>query len=603
MNEFIANFHFLRPLWLSALLLLPFVSWWRQRSNARSDWGRIIDPELLTHLQSAQQSKPSSATSWSLIVALCLLIVALAGPSWKKIAQPTVQVSDNLVVVLDLSLSMLADDQAPSRLTRAKQKIQDLLKLRKEGNTALIAFSGDAHIVTPLTDDIRTIETSLGALDPFIMPVIGSRPDFAIEKAVGLFEQAGTLQGRIIFIGDDISEKQAKRIGKIVRRYTLDIIAVGTAQGSPIPIPQRGYLRDDNGAVVIPQTNFARLSTIARDNKGMMVRLSLDDSDLEQLDVAGDRLRQAAQRQLEEAQSGEFDQWHDMGFIFLFAALPFVLFAHRQGALALLLLCILPSENSYAISWQDLWQTQNQQAQQALENGDAERAAELFISLEHRANALYQAGKYEEAAKLYQELGSAHYNRANALAKSQRFDEALAAYEQALALQPDHQDAAHNKQLIEELLQQQAQQNQQQQGQEGQQGQQQNSQNGDQSQARDQSGDQSQQGFQTNQPQPDNTNTKPDDQGDTSTDQGNEDAVETQAGIQQEPSASQDSGTDNTEGKQQAVLDALSEEEKQSYEQWMRRVPDDPSGLLRRKFEYQSRERSRPRTEEGDPLW
>ncbi|MDX1451451.1 MAG: VWA domain-containing protein [Oleiphilaceae bacterium] len=620
MSEFISQFHFLRPLWLLALCGLPLLYFLRHTHSGTQDWRRVIDPALLQHLMPHQDSRKNEAASWPLLLALTLLILALSGPSWKKIPQPALQVSDNMVIVLDLSLSMLAADQKPDRLTRAKQKIHDLLKLRREGNTALIAFSGDAHAVTPLTDDIRTIQSSLDALDPFIMPVVGSRPDLALKLASELLQQGGAPQGRIVLIGDDITPAQAKRMRSLIKDYRLDIIAVGTAEGGPISIPQRGYLRDDNNAVVIPQTNFEQLQSVAQNHGGKMVRIQLNDSDLEALDISGEQLRQAAKRQLEEAQSGQFDRWEDGGYWLLLLAVPFIMLAYRQGALALLLVCVLSSENSYALSWDDLWLTKDQQAQRALDQGDADRAAALFESPEHRAQALYESGQYAEAAKIYEQLEGQHYNRGNALAKSGQLDAALAAYEQALIEDPENEDALVGKQIVEEVIEQikrSPKSNQNGQG-EAEEGDLQQGKRDQQSQQSQQQDTQSQltpdeQGRYKQQTDPNDENARhskdkdgkdkfQDDQGEeevVSDEENGQQNATRQARLNEEP----DSANEDSEAQGQAVLDELSEEEKRSYEQWLRRVPDDPSGLLRRKFEYQSRERSRIRAEEGEPLW
>src|SRR5690606_35107252 len=109
--------------------------------------------------------------------------IAAAGPSWQKIQQPVSKQQDALVIVLDLSLSMYAEDEQPSRLVRARRKINDILQQRKEGLTALITYSGDAHVVVPLTDDGNTIINLLPALEPAIMPSFGSNIRAALQLA------------------------------------------------------------------------------------------------------------------------------------------------------------------------------------------------------------------------------------------------------------------------------------------------------------------------------------------------------------------------------------------------------------------------------------
>ncbi|WP_156508774.1 VWA domain-containing protein, partial [Oleiphilus sp. HI0132] len=195
------------------MLALPFVWLILRQFNQRSgDWSRSIDPELLKHLTPASSDNESGKKNWPPILLLLLAIIGLSGPSWEQKPRPVAQLQDDMVVILDLSVSMLATDVKPSRLVRAKQKLHDLLALRTEGNTSLIVFSGDSHIVTPLTDDINTIKASLEALDPFIMPVIGSRPDNAVNQAIELFKQNNSRSGRVILIADSSTQEQNERI-------------------------------------------------------------------------------------------------------------------------------------------------------------------------------------------------------------------------------------------------------------------------------------------------------------------------------------------------------------------------------------------------------
>ncbi len=120
-----------------------------------------------------------------------LSIIALAGPAWQQIPSPVQEREDAMVIVQDLSLSMYSTDLNPSRLIRAQRKLIDTLNSRKEeGQTALVVYAGSAHTVTPLTDDIATISNMISALDPNIMPLLGSKPEEGIRLAVELLENA-----------------------------------------------------------------------------------------------------------------------------------------------------------------------------------------------------------------------------------------------------------------------------------------------------------------------------------------------------------------------------------------------------------------------------
>ncbi len=171
------NFHFLRPEWFYALIPAAILfALLRYRNSHHSNWETAIEPHLLEHIL----DNPDSQVSRSPFTSSCCYLadrqpIALAGPVWRKTPQPVHEREDALVVIFDLTQSMLATDVKPNRLVRAKRKLIDLLEMRDEGVTALVVFAGDAHTVSPLTDDTNTIAAMIPALDPHRAPAPGSR--------------------------------------------------------------------------------------------------------------------------------------------------------------------------------------------------------------------------------------------------------------------------------------------------------------------------------------------------------------------------------------------------------------------------------------------
>ncbi|MEC8941028.1 MAG: VWA domain-containing protein, partial [SAR324 cluster bacterium] len=169
-----SEFHFLRPLWLLAIPLVWLLvfrllgKWW-----STANWERIVEPHLLQFLAITPAKQKASLLPWIMCFAGTLLLLSLAGPVWEKVPQPLLQKSQARVLVLDLSFSMLATDIKPTRLDRARFKLEDLLKRFVEGDTALIAYAGEAFVISPLTHDPATIAALLPGLHPNIMPVPG----------------------------------------------------------------------------------------------------------------------------------------------------------------------------------------------------------------------------------------------------------------------------------------------------------------------------------------------------------------------------------------------------------------------------------------------
>lgn len=600
-----ADFHFLRPLWLLMLLAVPLLPLlYRYLSRGDSGWQKVIPESMLRPLirQRGETGSGSRPALPMVMLSLALLCVALAGPTWRKAPSPLQQQDDSLVVVLDLSLSMLATDLEPDRLTRAKRKIRDLLSERQASLTALVVYAADAHTVTPLTSDRTTIEGMLGVLDPVIMPAPGNRADLGVSRAIQLLEQGAPGKGRILLITDQVADQYQQRIVNLMNDspYTLSTLVVGTPEGAPIPLPRQGFVREGN-EIVLARATPRELAELADATGGQSHRITAGNQDIQAL-----ALRSEDSNDWQESdQSMTVERWRDDGYWLLWLALVPLLISWRRGALLalpLVALSALMPRPALALDWADLWQTPEQRAPELIEQ-DPEAAAGKLQDPEWRGSALYRAGDYETAAEVLQEANTlrADYNRANALARAGELEQALAAYEKVLQQQPDHEDARHNQELVRKLLEQQ----QNQEGQQGDSGDQSNQQSQDSS---DQSGEgaqsDSQQSSGGDNPQ-DQQNRQPSDpeqnKGDSSSRSSGDDQQDPQ-----QPQSQQQQGQNGEAGdpkqSQQAPPATLNPEPlSQSQEQWLRRVPDNPGGLLQRKFLQQYQQRGKEADEEDTP--
>lgn len=205
----IESFHFIRPMWLLMLLPVVFLHWKiAQLQHSSEAWKKAIAGHLLAHLSVNTQGRGKLGPYQLLSVVLVLAVIATAGPSWRKVVTPFTQDEAPLVIVLELSRSMLAVDQAPSRLERAKQKIRSLLEARAGARTAIVTYSGSAHTALPFTEDSELVEVYLESLWPSIMPVAGDRPDLALQRAQELLAPEAAL-GSILFLTDGIEQSFA----------------------------------------------------------------------------------------------------------------------------------------------------------------------------------------------------------------------------------------------------------------------------------------------------------------------------------------------------------------------------------------------------------
>lgn len=587
---FFSQLHFLRPLWLLLLVPVPFLIGSLRHSKHRGGaWHKVIDAPLLhAMLNPPHQAQSAAKPIWPWwLMAWLLCVIALAGPAYKKMPQPVQQNQQALIILLDMSASMAATDLQPNRATRAIQKVTDILRTRNDGLTALIAYAGDAHTVTPLTHDTQTISTLLPALSPFIMPAAGSRPDKAVKLARSLASNSGLQRADLLLITDGLLEKDAERIKAELRPgLALKILALGTAEGAPIALPNGGFLRDANKQVVIAQLDKHSIRSVSQALNAPWREFSLSDQDWQAL-LSPTAYFDANQ----EANKQQFDLWRDDGYWLIFLLLPIALLLFRRGALLCLPLALLLAQPQPAHA--SPWLTPDQQAAKLSEH-NPQQAAELFQHPEWKASAHYQAGNYDQAAQHFAQLpenAENRYNLGNALAQSGQLQQAIDAYTQALSLQPDFPQAEENKALVEALLQQQEQQ---------QQEQSQNQQNSEQQDSADKADAQQEPQSSANHSDQHNNQEEAQDAENRETDEPADAEQEANEASNQGETEESPSG-DLAEQLQPEPQ--LTREEQEAMEKWLQQIPDNPGNLLQRKFLYQYRQHQQDDFEQGDVLW
>ena len=593
-----ADFHWLRPEWLWALpAVIATAVLLARRQLGPGNWQKVIDPALLPFVLSDTPGGRADRRWWLLGIGGFIAALSLAGPAWQLIEQPVFRSDQALVVALDLSRSMDAQDVSPSRISRARLKILDMLERRGSGQTALVVYSANAFTVTPLTTDTDTIAALVNSLSTDIMPSRGSYPVAAINKGRKLLEQAGAGFGEVLLITDGGSSPAAERTARDLKSsgYTLSVLGVGTLQGAPIPRLTGGFVSDQSGNIAVPKLEERSLRALAAAGGGQYATLTSDGRDLDLL------LSGKVGSLVATNDSQASDQWREEGPWLAVLLLPLGALAFRRGWLLVVAIAVLPiSEPAKASVWDDIWWSKDQQGQRQLKQGNASDAAELFERTDWQAVAQYGAGDYAQSAAQFAEQDDARnlYNLGNALARQGEFESAIDAYEQVLEIDADDVDAEYNRDLLQQMLEQQ-------------QSQQQN--DGDQQQeSSDQSGGDSEQS---------DGDRSPDRQGVDGASQSDRDAADRNASQREDREATQEDlealqqqlqraaeqaeqeDDQSTEQLSQAELDALrrAQEQQQALEQWLRRIPNDPGGLLRNKFRYQYQRSGRD--QDGNNLW
>ena len=445
----LAHFHLLRPGWLLALIPLfwTFRYLWLEQ-NPMAKWQKVIAPHLLK-VMLLRQGRNGWFNPLSVSMVLVLLsILALSGPSWKQQPSPFAEDIAALVIVLDASSSMQQADIQPSRLERSKQKIQDLLALRKGGRTGLIVFAGSAHSVIPLTNDNDVINNFLNAISNKMMPRQGKFPEKALPIAQQMLADS-PVPGTILLIGDGLSPESETQFEQYFSSHPHQLLILGVGKES---ISQTG----DEAFIPLEQNALQKL---ARGNKGYYQRLTLDKDDIQ-------NINRRINNHMVIVEDGS-RPWVDAGYYLLFPISLIMLLWFRKGwtlhwCLALLCISSLlsPQPAMAATGWNladtfiGLWLTPDQQGRYYMEKGDYKRAASRFENIAWRGIAYYRAENFKAAAEMFSRIETAdgYFNLANALAQDRHYVLAVKTYDKVLALDANHASARKNRAIIQKII-------------------------------------------------------------------------------------------------------------------------------------------------------
>ena len=316
MATFFTNFHFLRPWFLTLLIPAAGLVWHAMRTqNSRQGMQALIADHLLEHLLVGRREQKKIRPVYLLAVFWIVAIVALAGPTWRREPSPFIQDTAGLVIALKVTPTMLAQDIQPSRLERATQKIHDLLKLRLGAKTALIAYSGSAHLTMPLTVDPNIIDMFSQALTPEIMPEQGDAAAEGLELGASLLEKA-EIPGSILLIADQIGANQIGAIQTFHENSEIPVHIYAIAADKGVTVPP--------GSPPAPALNMEAMKKAAAAAGAGLVIVSPDDRDVQKL---ANRIKTS----LSAAKQNQGDRWQDAGYWLLPFLLILGLFFFRRG--------------------------------------------------------------------------------------------------------------------------------------------------------------------------------------------------------------------------------------------------------------------------------
>jgi len=446
------KFHFLRPefLWvLAGVAFIFLIGLFSLRDEEK--WKKNIAIHLRPYVIQKGSGMMRLVAHSLLSFFMALACLGLAGPTWNEVELPGKILETPVVIALDLSQSMMATDIQPSRLERAKFKINDLLDANPRARIALVGFAGTAHTVVPLCTDYNIIKSHLPGLSPDILPYPGTDVEAALILADSI-TKISSAPSRLILITDDFDED----VFEVVQNYVnqgdrfVEVLPMNTVTGANIKFPKsKKVQKDENGNPVLSALNQKALNQLSS-LKGVHVnRLTLDKSDMEHISdlIANDLSYQ------EEAEKKE-NLWVDRGIWLSIPLILFFLFWFRKGFVIYGLFLISLTSCSHEMNFEDLWYSKDYQAQKMLNAGNYMQAAETFEDPMRKGVAYFKAGDYESAISAFNQDTSAEaaYNLGLAYYKNGDYAAANMAFGEAIEKNPNLRDAVKNQQIAEQLI-------------------------------------------------------------------------------------------------------------------------------------------------------
>jgi Ca-activated chloride channel family protein len=445
----LSDFHFLRPLWL---VLLPFAAllpllWRRSRDLQRRLRGNIAEhllPHLLITPQDQQWLRPVH-----LVCALLMLgAIAAAGPTWEQDRPDFLENRAPLIIAIDLSPSMDANDVQPTRLEAAKHKLHDLIQRRAGARNALIAYAGSAHLVLPPTDDPALLDTFIQALGTDLIGKPGKNVGAVIDEAKRLLGAEKT-PGTLLLITDGADTSTLADLDKQLADSALQvlILAVGSEDGGIIHDANGQPRTDSNGHPALGSFDQTALKQLASATDAPLGSLTLNDDDLDWIDLHAQQHFQSASDEQREL------HWKDAGYWLCWPLLLLAFFSVRKGWsvnwMAGLLLAVglgMQPAPAQANALTDAFFTSDQQGRWAFEHEHFPQAAAHFVDPYWKGIAAYNAADFDLALASFARLQTpqAYFYLGNIYVRRFKFDEAIAAYTQALKLQPQFPEATAN---------------------------------------------------------------------------------------------------------------------------------------------------------------
>lgn len=444
-----SEFHFIRPAWLLALILVAAIAFLIRKLNNNTDIRSVIAPHLqdsvLTKASSQRVFSPKNVLPW----VLTMLVVICAGPTWKPEPGTLAQNQSPLTLVVDLSKQMSASDVTPSRLEAAKLKIAELIHRREDGEIGIWVFAGSAHLLLPPTQDRDVLDYYLESLSTNLVPRAGKNLAQVLEQLQSVNDQSQgvVFPGSVVVVSDSLDRTAVQAMTK--------------------------YLQQSKDQLLLWKFGYAPSIDVPGNVKA--ISMSADDIDIQRIN------RWVDDYQYFDPQDSDIE-WQELGYYLVFMALLICLTWFRRGWTIrwfVLPLCFVSLSGTPSVTyaapqtavavnetaqcqrvWMDILLTSDQQAKWHFERQNYACAAQLFIDEEWKIEALMRDGQWEWALMLLNNLNVStpqeqlrrSLNIGIAYTHLQRFRSAQRWFNSALELDESNTVATTNLDILEQIF-------------------------------------------------------------------------------------------------------------------------------------------------------
>lgn len=477
-------FRFANPDYLFLLAILPVLIGFYIYAliRKRKALKKIGNPELLSMLMPDVSPKRQHLKFWLLFSAIAIMIFIIAGPQFGSKLETVKRNGVEIMICLDVSNSMLAEDVTPNRLEKAKQMLAKLTDGFTNDKIGLIVFAGEAYTQLPITSDYISAKMFLSSINPSMVTTQGTAIGTAINLAVRSFTPSETSDKAIILITDgENHEDDAVGAAKkaVEKGIHVNIVGIGLPKGTPIPLDgNANFMKDRAGNVVVTKLNEEMCKEIAAAGDGMYVRADNTNSALRALEKEIDKMNKS---ELDSKVYSAYDeQFQTLAWIVLFILLFEFFILDRKNRIfrkvKLFSFIGLLLFSSGIVSAQKAERRHVREGNSLYENEkytESEIAYRKSLEVNPKStegnynlgNALYKQEKYDEAAKQYQQiiaqetnpskLAQAYHNMGNIGMKKKEYAQSVEAYKQSLRLNPQDDETRYNLVLAQKLLQEQ----------------------------------------------------------------------------------------------------------------------------------------------------